>query len=94
MCLDFVIVERGGGVGGTWYWNNYPGIGCDVPSHLYSFSFFRRSSWTLLYSGGGEINQYLTEFWKWAKLESYTTLNTEVVKVNTSKTFFCWVKCT
>ena len=36
---DFVIVEKGEGVGGTWFWNQYPGAECDVQSHLYSFSF-------------------------------------------------------
>ena len=36
---DFVILERAGSVGGTWRDNSYPGCACDVPSHLYSFSF-------------------------------------------------------
>ena len=36
---DFVIVERSAGVAGTWHDNRYPGAGCDVPSHLYCFSF-------------------------------------------------------
>jgi cation diffusion facilitator CzcD-associated flavoprotein CzcO len=36
---DFVVLERGDDVGGTWHYNTYPGCGCDVPSHLYSFSF-------------------------------------------------------
>ena len=36
MGLDFVILEKGSGVGGTWYWNSYPGAACDADSHLYS----------------------------------------------------------
>src|SRR5438270_2571225 len=36
---DFVVLERGDEVGGTWWYNTYPGCACDVPSHLYSFSF-------------------------------------------------------
>src|SRR4051812_15615786 len=36
---DFVVLERGDEVGGTWHYNTYPGCACDVPSHLYSFSF-------------------------------------------------------
>lgn len=36
---DFVVLERAGSVGGTWRDNSYPGCACDVPSHLYSFSF-------------------------------------------------------
>src|SRR4051794_27589020 len=36
---DFVVLERGDDVGGTWHYNTYPGAACDIPSHLYSFSF-------------------------------------------------------
>ena len=36
---DFTVLERGDDVGGTWHFNTYPGCACDVPSHLYSFSF-------------------------------------------------------
>src|SRR5262249_52409409 len=36
---DFTILERSPGVGGTWHDNVYPGAGCDVPSHLYCFSY-------------------------------------------------------
>ena len=36
---DFVLLEKGQGVGGTWYHNRYPGCACDLPSYLYSFSF-------------------------------------------------------
>ena len=59
MELDFTVIERGSTIGGTWYWNNYPGIGCDVPSHLYSFSFYLKSNWTHLFSYGAEIQRYL-----------------------------------
>ena len=37
---DFVVLEKGPEEGGTWTDNKYPGVACDVPSHLYSFSFF------------------------------------------------------
>ena len=43
---DFVILERNGGVGGTWYQNRYPGCECDVPSALYSFSFEIKADWS------------------------------------------------
>ena len=36
---NFIILEKGDDVGGTWFWNRYPGAECDVQSHLYSFSF-------------------------------------------------------
>src|SRR3954447_8961199 len=56
---DFVVVERGAKVGGTWWFNTYPGCGCDVPSHLYSFSFAPNADWTRTYSKQGEIEAYL-----------------------------------
>jgi len=56
---DFVVLERAGDVGGTWAANTYPGCQCDVPSHLYSFSFEPNPSWTHTYSRQGEIWAYL-----------------------------------
>ena len=56
---DFVVLERGDDVGGTWYWNDYPGCGCDVPSNLYSFSFAPNPEWTSTYSRQPEIGAYL-----------------------------------
>ena len=56
---DFVVLERGDDLGGTWHWNTYPGCGCDVPSHLYSFSFAPNPDWTRTYSRQPEIRAYL-----------------------------------
>ena len=56
---DFVVLERGEGVGGTWHYNTYPGCACDVPSHLYSFSFAPNPDWTRTYSLQPEIRAYL-----------------------------------
>ena len=43
---DFVLLERAGEIGGTWRDNTYPGCRCDVPSHLYSYSFAPNPSWS------------------------------------------------
>src|SRR3954453_6010560 len=56
---DFTILERGDGVGGTWHYNTYPGCACDVPSHLYSFSFAPNPDWSRTYSRQPEIRAYL-----------------------------------
>ena len=56
---DFVILEKGDGVGGTWRDNTYPGAACDIPSHLYSFSFAPNASWSRAYGGQPEILAYL-----------------------------------
>src|SRR6201995_5993780 len=56
---DFAVLERGDGVGGTWHFNTYPGCACDVPSHLYSFSFAPNPDWSRTYSRQPEIRAYL-----------------------------------
>src|SRR5436189_3865101 len=53
------ILERGPDLGGTWLYNSYPGCVCDVPSHLYSFSFAQRRDWSRLCSPQEEILEYL-----------------------------------
>jgi cation diffusion facilitator CzcD-associated flavoprotein CzcO/pimeloyl-ACP methyl ester carboxylesterase len=57
--IDHVIFERAEDVGGTWWVNGYPGCRCDVPSHLYSFSFALNPDWSDTYSERGEIQAYL-----------------------------------
>jgi cation diffusion facilitator CzcD-associated flavoprotein CzcO len=56
---DFVVLERAGEVGGTWRDNTYPGAACDVPSHLYSFSFAPNPDWSSSFSPQAEIQDYL-----------------------------------
>ena len=56
---DFVVLERAGDVGGTWRDNTYPGCACDVPSHLYSFSFAPNPDWSRAFSPQPEIFSYL-----------------------------------
>ncbi|TMC49216.1 MAG: NAD(P)/FAD-dependent oxidoreductase [Chloroflexi bacterium] len=56
---DFVVLERAHDVGGTWRDNTYPGCTCDVPSHLYSFSFEPNPRWSHSFSRQGEIWEYL-----------------------------------
>mgnify|MGYP000023453402 CR=1 FL=1 len=55
---DFVLLEKAHDLGGTWRENTYPGAACDVPSHLYSFSFERRYPWQHRYGKQAEILEY------------------------------------
>lgn len=57
--VDFVVLEKADDVGGTWRDNTYPGCACDIPSHLYSFSFEPKADWTHLFSYWDEILAYL-----------------------------------
>ncbi len=56
---SFVVLERADAVGGTWRDNVYPGIACDIPAHLYSFSFRPPADWATLFPRGAEIRDYL-----------------------------------
>src|SRR3982750_2725134 len=58
---DFLVVERGSDVGGTWRDNTYPGAACDVPSQLYSFSFAPNPNWSRSFSPQPEIHAYLQD---------------------------------
>lgn len=55
---EFTVYEKADRVGGTWRENTYPGIACDVPSHLYSYSFHLNPEWSHLFSPGDEIYRY------------------------------------
>jgi cyclohexanone monooxygenase len=55
---DFAILERDAALGGTWRVNDYPGAACDVPSHLYSFSFAQRADWSRKFPSRAELWDY------------------------------------
>jgi cation diffusion facilitator CzcD-associated flavoprotein CzcO len=75
---DFVVLERDEEVGGTWWANTYPGCGCDVPSHLYSFSFEPNPEWTRTYSLQPEIRDYLRRCADKYGIRPYLRLGTTV----------------
>jgi hypothetical protein len=56
------LFEKSDGVGGTWRDNTYPGCGCDVPSHLYSYSFDLNPDWDYKWSLQPQILQYFEDF--------------------------------
>jgi cation diffusion facilitator CzcD-associated flavoprotein CzcO len=58
---DFVLIERGDDVGGTWWANSYPGCQCDIPSNLYSFSFACNPEWDRAYPMRDQILDYLRD---------------------------------
>jgi cation diffusion facilitator CzcD-associated flavoprotein CzcO len=56
---DFVLLERNEALGGTWFEHTYPGCACDVPTHLYSYSFARNPNWSRLFPRQDEILGYV-----------------------------------
>lgn len=77
---DFVVIERSRRVGGVWRENTYPGAACDVPSHLYSFSF-AQPGWTRRYSRQPEILDYLGDLVGRYGLDRHLRLGAEVETV-------------
>jgi cation diffusion facilitator CzcD-associated flavoprotein CzcO len=77
---SFLILERGPDVGGTWRDNTYPGCACDVPSHLYSFSYEKNAAWTRMYPTQAEIWSYLRDITAKHGLRPSMRFDTEVIE--------------
>ena len=75
---DFVVLEKAADSGGTWRDNTYPGCACDVPSHLYSYSFALNPSWSRAYSSQWEIQQYLRSCMERFGILPYIQWNSEL----------------
>jgi cation diffusion facilitator CzcD-associated flavoprotein CzcO len=75
---DFVVLERADSVGGTWRDNSYPGCACDVPSHLYSFSFAPNPDWPRTFSGQEHIRAYLEHVTDTFRLRSHIRFGHDV----------------
>ncbi|HET6211615.1 MAG TPA: NAD(P)/FAD-dependent oxidoreductase, partial [Micromonosporaceae bacterium] len=75
---DFVVFEKSSDVGGTWRDNSYPGCACDVPSHMYSFSFAPNPGWSRSFSAQGEIWEYLRRCVTDYGIDEHLRLNHEV----------------
>ena len=76
---DLTLLESGPELGGTWHWNTYPGAACDVPSHLYSYSFAQRRDWSRLCSPQDEILRYLRQVAASYGIDRRVVTDTEVV---------------
>jgi cation diffusion facilitator CzcD-associated flavoprotein CzcO len=75
---DFLLLEKAGDIGGTWRDNSYPGAACDVPSHLYSFSFEPKLDWSRKYAPQAEIHAYMQHCADKYALRSHVRLHSEV----------------
>ncbi|WP_326698003.1 NAD(P)/FAD-dependent oxidoreductase [Streptomyces sp. NBC_01754] len=88
---DFLVLERAASVGGTWRDNSYPGCACDVPSHLYSFSFAPNPDWPRTFSGQEHIRAYLERVADTFGLRPHIRLNHEVTLMRWDGDALHWV---
>ncbi|HOA92711.1 MAG TPA: NAD(P)/FAD-dependent oxidoreductase [Quisquiliibacterium sp.] len=75
---DVHVFERASDIGGTWRDNRYPGITCDVPSHLYRFSFAPNPDWSRVCASGTEILAYLRSVYEAQDIARHVTFDVEV----------------
>lgn len=77
---DFTVYEKADRLGGTWRENTYPGLSCDVPSHLYCYSFALNPEWSHLFSPGDEIQAYFERVAHRYEVISFIRFGDEIVR--------------
>lgn len=87
---DFLIVDEASGAGGTWHWNTYPGIGVDIPSFSYQFSFEKRASWTRTYAKGRELKAYAEDCVDKYGLRPYIRFDTSITAADYDEDRTMW----
>jgi cation diffusion facilitator CzcD-associated flavoprotein CzcO len=87
---ELTLFEKNKQFGGTWYENTYPGVACDIPSHLYTFSFDPNPDWSYYFAQGDEIQRYFEGFADRYGSRKYMKLNTKVVKARWDEDDSIW----
>jgi cation diffusion facilitator CzcD-associated flavoprotein CzcO len=76
---ELTLYEKNAHFGGTWYENTYPGVACDIPSHLYTYSWDPNPNWSHYFAYGPEIQRYFEGFVERHGSKKYMKLNTKIV---------------
>ncbi len=87
---DFLIIDKADSVAGTWRENTYPGCACDVPSHMYSYSFEQNPDWTRMYAPQPEIRAYLERCVDKYGLRDHLVLNTKALGAEWDESAGLW----
>lgn len=88
---NFIILEKAQTVGGVWRDNVYPGAACDVPSHLYSFSFAPNPNWSRSFAVQSEIHAYLEHCADALGIRKHVRFGAEVESAIFDERADCWV---
>lgn len=72
------IVDKNPELGGTWFENRYPGVACDIPSHVYQYSFAPNTRWSKFFSSGAEILEYVKGVARKYRVDEKIRYNTKV----------------
>ena len=84
------IVEKNPECGGTWYENRYPGVACDIPSHVYQYTFEPNTQWSKFFAPGSEILSYFQGVARKYGFEKKIKYNTKVVGATWNEAEGCW----
>jgi cation diffusion facilitator CzcD-associated flavoprotein CzcO len=84
------ILEAAPEIGGTWFYNSYPGAACDVPSHLYSYSYEQRRDWSRFCSPQSEILSYLREVARDHRVDTYVRRSQRVTECSFDEQRSVW----
>ncbi len=87
---ELTVFEKAGDIGGVWRDNVYPGAACDVPSHLYSFSFEPKPDWSRRYAEQPEIHAYIKHCAQKYGVAAHLRLNTEVISARFDEARALW----
>ncbi|CAM1508634.1 Fc.00g054820.m01.CDS01 [Cosmosporella sp. VM-42] len=88
---NFEIIEKTGDIGGTWWLNSYPGCGCDVPSHFYSYSFALNPNWSQKFALQPEIHAYFKTVAAQYRIEDHVRFHTVVESAHWDETSGTWL---
>ncbi|KAJ4252392.1 hypothetical protein NW762_010990 [Fusarium torreyae] len=88
---NFEIIEKTENVAGTWWINSYPGCGCDVPSHFYSYSFALNPSWSRKFALQPEIRAYFDQVAAKYDIPSHVRFGQEVVSASWDEAAGIWL---
>ncbi|KAL1888473.1 hypothetical protein Sste5346_009517 [Sporothrix stenoceras] len=88
--FELVLYEKNEVPGGTWVENTYPGVACDIPAHLYTFSWDPKPDWSNYYAYGGEIRKYFDNCIERFGTRKYIKVNTRVIEARWSEDRGVW----
>ncbi|KAL7929785.1 hypothetical protein V8C35DRAFT_314787 [Trichoderma chlorosporum] len=87
---NFTLIEKSDNIGGTWWVNSYPGCGCDVPSHFFSYSFALKPDWSRRFALQSEIHEYFTEVAAQYEIHKHVKLESLVEKASWNEASGTW----
>lgn len=88
------ILEKNPSLGGTWYENRYPGVACDIPSHVYQYTFEPNTQWSKYFSDGEEIQNYVKGVARKYKVDRKIRYNTKVTGATWQSKKGIWIVST